>query len=288
MSVSLEPAVRLVPPDLVAPVTAPASWELSALRHERLPAGSVLPTAAGPLWAMVLDGVVTLETAGGTEPLRTGDAVLIDARTAYRLVGADDGGSVGAEVAVADLRLVVPPSPVPTPLIVRDFARRHHGVAELVRTCPLGAECRTSSFAASYGGLIGASMVAAWGEDQGRGSDGETASSDAVVAAVVSAIAAHPAEAWTVGRMARLVHLSRSALGERFRRELGRSPAQVLREIRMQQARELLADGRRSVAEIGSAVGYGSSAAFSRAFSAHHRMAPQEWRGQSSAWRPEH
>ena len=38
------------------------------------------------------------------EPLCTGDAVWIDTTTAYRLIAAD-----GAELAVADLRLVVPP-----------------------------------------------------------------------------------------------------------------------------------------------------------------------------------
>src|SRR5262245_61141705 len=257
-----------------------ASWELSGLRHEQLAAGSVLPVAAGPLWALVLDGGIALETGGGTEPLVTGDAVLIDARTAYRLIGADD-----AQVAVADLRLVVPPSPVPSPLIVRDYARRNHGVHELVRTCPLTGECGPSAFAASYGGLIGASMVAAWLEDKGQGAESEP--SDPAVTAVVAALTASPAEPWTVGRMATLVHLSRSALGERFRHEVGRSPAQVLREIRMQQARRLLADDLRSVGEVGHAVGYGSVAAFSRAFSAHHLMAPQEWRATSAAGRPQ-
>jgi AraC-like DNA-binding protein len=251
----------------------PAAWELSALRHERLAAGVVLPAVSGPLWALVQGGVVTLETGAGVETLRAGDAVLLDTRTAYRLRAAAD-----ADVAAADLRLVVPPSPVPSPLVVRDFARRHHGVAELVRTCPLGAECEPTAFAASYGGLIGASMVAAWREDSGRDTEAEPGQSDATVAAVVAALSASPAEEWTVGRMARLVHLSRSALAERFRRELGRTPAQVLREIRMQQARRLLADDVRAVGEVGHVVGYGSVAAFSRAFSAHHGMSPQEWR----------
>jgi AraC-like DNA-binding protein len=278
MTTWAEPPPRVVHLDRAARVGA-APWELSALRHERLAPGSDLPGAAGPLWALVLGGAVALETAGGVEPVGSGDAVLLDARTAYRLTGVDD-----AEVAVADLRLVVPSSPVPSPLVVRDFARRHHGVTELVRTCPLQGECRASVFSASYGGLIGASMVAAWLEDE-RG-PGAEASSDVAVAHVVAALTARPAEAWTVGRMARMVHLSRSALAERFRRELGRSPAQVLREIRMQQARRLLADDVRSVGEIGHAVGYGSSAAFSRAFSAHHRMAPQAWRATSAAGRP--
>lgn len=250
----------------------PPSWELSGLRHERLCPEATLATATGPLWALVLGGAVMLETSSGTEPLHVGDAVWVDVRTAFRLTAAGE-----AELAVADLRLVVPPSRLPSPLVVRDFGRRHHGVAELVRTCPLGTECRPSAFAASYGGLIGASMIAAWRDEEGS-PPAEAPSPDAAVATVVAALADRPADPWTVERMARLVHLSRSALGDRFRRELGRSPVQVLREIRMQRARALLANHSRAVEQIGHAVGYGSAAAFSRAFSAHHGMAPHVWR----------
>jgi AraC-like DNA-binding protein len=281
MSASTYAATGRRPADDAGPATGASPWELWALRHQRLPSGTPLAKAPGPLWALVLDGSVMLETSSGAKHLRAGDAVLVDGRTAFRLTATAE-----AELAVADLRLVVPPSPIPSPVIVRDFARRHHGVAELVRTCPLGAKCRPSVFAASYGGLIGASMVAAWLEDQG-GPQTEPSPADPAVAVVVAAIADRPADPWTGERMARLVHLSRSALRERFRRELGRSPATVLREIRMQRARGLLADHSRPVGQIGHAVGYGSAAAFSRAFSAHHGMAPQVWRVVSTAGQAE-
>jgi transcriptional regulator GlxA family with amidase domain len=167
-------------------------------------------------------------------------------------------------------------------LIVRDFAGRHVGVAELVRTCPLESGCHDPSvFAPSYGGLIGASMMAAWWEEQ-TGDERAPAPPDPAVVAVVTAVTDKPADAWTVERMAGLVHLSRSALTQRFRRTMGLSPVRVLREIRMQRARELLADGSRSVEQVGHAVGYGSPAAFSRAFTAHHRVPPQAWRDSSS------
>jgi AraC-like DNA-binding protein len=263
------------------PVDVPP-WDLSGLRHERMSAGSVLPPATGPLWALVLDGAATLETRSGREPLRVGDAVLVDRRTAYRVSAVDD-----ATLAVAELRPAVPVRSLPTPLIVRDFAHRHRGVSELVRACPLGSESRRSLFQMSYGGLIGASMVAAWLEDEGRETRPGGRSSDPAVAAVVRAITERPADPWTVERMARLVHLSRSALAERFRREVGRSPVRVLRDLRMQHARRLLADPSRSVEQVGHTVGYGSAAAFSRAFSAHHRMAPQAWREASVARHPE-
>jgi AraC-like DNA-binding protein len=275
MTSSTVSSLRPAPVAPGAEVSRRVPWELSALRHHRLRAGDLLRDATGPLWVLVLDGTATLETARGVEQVGVGDAVLIGPRTAYRLGGAED-----VTLAVGDLRPVVPSSAIPSPLVVRDFARRHHGVTELVRTCPLNVECSPGVFASSYGGLIGASMVTAWLEAEGR--DGQE-SADPAIDAVLAAVADHPADQWTVERMADLVHLSRSSLGERFRRQLGRSPVQVLRDIRMQQARRLLSDHRRPVEQIGHAVGYGSAAAFTRAFTAHHGVAPNAWRAASTA-----
>ena len=277
MTSSIQTAMELGVAGGGRPTRGPAAWELTELRHRALVAGDILPSCA-PVWLLVLAGGLALETAAGVDALVGGDAVFLDDRTAYRLIARSE-----ADVAVADLRPVLPPSPVPSPLIVRDFAGRHLGVAELVRTCPLESGCHDPAvFAPSYGGLIGASMMAAWWEE--HGSDDRTPGPpDSAVVEVMAAVAERPADAWTVDRMARLVHLSRSALTERFRRTLGVSPVRVLREIRMQQARELLADGSRSVEQVGYAVGYGSPAAFSRAFSGHHRVAPQAWRDSSAA-----
>ncbi|WP_344449727.1 helix-turn-helix transcriptional regulator [Actinocorallia aurantiaca] len=252
---------------------------MSSLRHVRLPAGMALDGPPDPGWALVLDGAVSLETAAGTEPLAGGDAVLVDGRTAHRILASEPSGLV-----VADLRLAVPAHRLPSPLVVRDFGGRHNGVSALVGKCQLGDARRTSFFAASYGNLIGAAMTDSWLEEEGR----DDTSPDPAVASVVAAVTARPGEPWTVEGMARLAHLSRSALGERFRRELGRSPVEVLREVRMREARRLLGDASRPVEHVAFAVGYGSAAAFSRAFSARHGVAPQAWRGASPTRDAEH
>jgi AraC-like DNA-binding protein len=278
MTSSIRTAMQLGAAGREQPTRGPAAWELTELRHQSLTAGDTLVPSSAPVWLLVLDGGLVLETASGSDALSRGDAVFLDDRTAYRLTA-----DIEAEVAVAALRPVLPPAPVPSPMIVRDFAGRHVGVAELVRTCPLDSGCHDPSvFAPSYGGLIGASMTAAWWEAQ-TGDERSSASPDPAVVAIVAAVADRPADAWTVDRMARLVHLSRSALTQRFRRTLGLSPVRVLREIRMQHAREMLADGSWSVEQVGYDVGYGSPAAFSRAFSGHHRVAPQAWRDASAA-----
>lgn len=211
----------------------------------------------------------------GGHRLEAGYAVLVNGRTAHRLIATED-----AAVFVADLRHVGPAHDLPSPLVVADFSSRHAGVAQLIDTCPLSEGCHSALFAASYAGLLGAAMTASWLDDEGPRP--HPADGDALVAEVTAAVTARPCEAWTLDRMARLTHLSRSALTERFRRVAGQSPMQLVREIRMREARLLLGDTGRPVTQIAFAVGYGSVAAFSRAFSAHHGLPPHIWRSGSA------
>jgi AraC-like DNA-binding protein len=259
--------------------TVQAQWEMSTVRRVRLAAGEVLTDAPGSMWALVADGAVAVETVTGHRRLAAGDAVLVDARTAYRLVATEP-----ALVLVSDLRLVITAHLLPSPLVVTAFSERHRGITGLVRTCPLKDGGHPSLFVASYAGLVGAAMTASWLEDEPRDDD---AVGDEQVASVVAAFVAEPGEAWTLDRMAGLVHLSRSALTERFRRVTGRSPMQVLRDVRMWEARRLLGAGGQPVTRVAYAVGYGSVAAFSRAFSSWHGVAPHQWRGRSAGRDPE-
>lgn len=237
------------------------------------PGGTV---ARPPGWALVLEGGIGLETAVGSQLLSRGDATLVDPRTAHRLTAMRP-----SELILADLRVAVPTLRLPSPLVADDFSSRHHGVASLLTTCPLRDDRHAWLFASSFGSVIGAAMTASWLEQR----DTSILHADQDVAEVLAAVSASPGESWTVDQMARLVHLSRSALGDRFRQALGRSPAEVLRDVRMEEARRLLADPAHPVAYVASRVGYGSTAAFSRAFSAAHGMSPQLWRGQARGTR---
>jgi AraC-like DNA-binding protein len=266
----------LLPAAPAIPTTQP-QWEMSTLAHRTLAAGDDVAGRTGPVWLLVLRGAVALETADGTRALQAGDAVLVDGATARRVTALEE-----SEVAVADLRLAVPTQLFPSPLVVPGFATRHTGVSALITLCPLRGACGPSAFVASYGGLVGAAMTASWMEDTDR-PDAAPAGADPVVADVMAELMRRPGEAWTIDGMARLAHLSRSALTERFRRALGRSPSEVLRDVRMQVARKQLRDPARTVTQVAFAVGYGSTAAFSRAFSAHQGVGPQEWRTASRA-----
>jgi AraC-like DNA-binding protein len=101
---------------------------------------------------------------------------------------------------------------------------------------------------------------------------------DAVVGKALSQMHAAPARDWTLDELARQVGVSRSVLAERFTAVVGTPPMHYLAKWRMQIAWGLLGDGRANLADIAAEVGYGSEAAFSRAFKKLVGESPSTWR----------
>lgn len=87
-----------------------------------------------------------------------------------------------------------------------------------------------------------------------------------------------PSDPWTLDSLARATGSSRSVLAERFAAFVGMPPMQYLARWRMQLAAGLLDASSSSLAEIAEKIGYGSEAAFSRAFKRWVGMAPAMWR----------
>jgi transcriptional regulator GlxA family with amidase domain len=83
---------------------------------------------------------------------------------------------------------------------------------------------------------------------------------------------------WTVDQLANAAALSRSVFFERFTRTVGIAPMAYLLTWRMQIAKDLLRNGDLTVSEIAERVGYGSTSAFSVAFSRHVRKSPSEYK----------
>jgi len=86
---------------------------------------------------------------------------------------------------------------------------------------------------------------------------------------------AHP---WTADELAREVGVSRSVLAERFTATVGEPPMRYLTHSRMQLAKELLRQRRRSIPQIAEDVGYEAEAAFNRAFKREVGIPPATWR----------
>ena len=78
----------------------------------------------------------------------------------------------------------------------------------------------------------------------------------------------HAGEPITVQQVADAAFISTRGLHYAFTRDLGRSPSEVLRRIRLERARAELAasDGRRTVAAVARRWGFANASRFSQAY----------------------
>jgi AraC-like DNA-binding protein len=101
---------------------------------------------------------------------------------------------------------------------------------------------------------------------------------DPFVGKALSLMHGGPARNWTIEELAKDVGLSRSVLAERFADLVGMPPMQYLAKWRMQIASRLLSGGSANIATVAAEIGYGSEAAFSRAFKKLVGVPPSAWR----------
>lgn len=87
-----------------------------------------------------------------------------------------------------------------------------------------------------------------------------------------------PNRDWSVQGLAKAAGLSRSTLAERFEAVLDTSPMRYVRDWRLYLASVALRTTGRAVAAIGHDAGYGTEAAFNRAFSRAYGTPPAAWR----------
>ncbi len=85
----------------------------------------------------------------------------------------------------------------------------------------------------------------------------------------------------TVAALARSAGLSRSVFHERFRAELGDSPAAWLRRRRLREAKRRLWRSDEAVTAIAHACGYATSQRFATAFREATGLPPQAWRARA-------
>ena len=89
---------------------------------------------------------------------------------------------------------------------------------------------------------------------------------------------AHLGEALRMPELAARCGISTRSLNRRFRAALGTTPLAFLQEARTAAARELLRASNLGVAEIAARCGFGSASHFSRSFTAHAGVSPQDYR----------
>jgi transcriptional regulator GlxA family with amidase domain len=89
---------------------------------------------------------------------------------------------------------------------------------------------------------------------------------DPQIGQAISLVHRDPARAWTVESLAHEVALSRSAFAARFSELVGESPMAYVTRWRRQVARAWLSETDLTVSQVAMRLGYGSEAAFNRAF----------------------
>lgn len=88
---------------------------------------------------------------------------------------------------------------------------------------------------------------------------------------------------WSAESLAKEVAMSRSAFVERFASLVGMPPIRYLTAWRLQTAKLMLRESRKTIAQLAYAVGYESEEAFSRAFKREFGLPPGRWREQQPA-----
>jgi AraC-like DNA-binding protein len=164
--------------------------------------------------------------------------------------------------AVHDMLAVLPP-------IVEVDSARHPVMAALLPM--LAGELRDprpggEAVATRLADVLVVETVRAWLADEPDAANGWLAAlRDPQLGAAIAAIHREPGHAWSLGELARLATMSRSGFAARFTSVVGTPPMAYVTASRMRAAHAMLSAGA-SVAAVADAHGYGSEAAFSRAF----------------------
>jgi len=106
---------------------------------------------------------------------------------------------------------------------------------------------------------------------------------DPIIGQALSLLHKEPSLPWTVANLAKRIGLSRTRLAERFSHFLKESPMAYLTKWRLRLGAEILQSTEDSVAEVAAAVGYGSEAAFNRAFKREFGDPPAQFRRKRKA-----
>lgn len=126
-------------------------------------------------------------------------------------------------------------------------------------------------------------VLRSWIEESSERTGWLTALGDPRLGRALGCMHGEPGRAWSVDALAREAGMSRSAFFTVFSDRVGETPAAYLLRWRMALARGQLRRGSDGLAQVAEAVGYGSEAAFSRAFKRHVGESPSKWRRRAQA-----
>jgi AraC-like DNA-binding protein len=257
-------------------------WSVSDYRRDILRGGERRHERGDAMrFHFVASGGVDVRDPDATVELGPGDVLLLPRGGRFGVVARADSVLHTGELAVASPAAAGVLAAMPNTVVACGLVAREPVVAALIDG--LAGEARrgrpgSRSVVAQLASLIAVSAIRSWVES-GCGSVHllSVPLRDSDVGRALSAIHDDPGSPWTVDRLAQVALSSRSAFAKRFRLAVGESPARYLTRVRMDHAKLMLTD-RTAVGEVAVRLGYGSEAAFSRAFRRHTGLPPTHWR----------
>ncbi|AXF16922.1 cupin domain-containing protein [Paraburkholderia caledonica] len=273
-------------------------------------------SAAGEMpYHIVLGGAAILETPGEGKPqdLGAGDIVMLTHGSAHilhdgsgarpkparqrqtlNLTVSENKGS-GQRLEMLCGRIVLAPphdrlirAYLPPRLVVRTSAARASSSAEtLAQLKGLMTLMQAESSADRLGGyaMLNALSTALFALALRMSGESDEAPTGLLalaghprLAPALAAIFNEPAYPWTLSELSELCSMSRATLLRHFQDKVGRSPNELLTDVRMALAANELKKPGVSTEVVAETVGYQSVAAFRRAFTQHLGMTPADWR----------
>ncbi len=244
----------------------------------RAPAGEVM-LGPGDVAMLPQGGAHAIVDAAGsaTVPLASLPRERLE-ENVYRLCGGSPGGSGNSEESVlvcctidfdalAARRLL---AAMPGPVVVRaglDAGPGLDGLMALLADEARRERIGMTTLLPRLAVVVVIWIVRAWVEGDGVPTSGWLdALADPRLGPALAAFHHNPGGAWNLASLAREAGLSRSAFAARFHERVGQPPGHYVLDWRMALAAERLAAPGASTAQVAAALGYGSEAAFSRAF----------------------
>lgn len=156
-----------------------------------------------------------------------------------------------------------------------------HGIVELLRAEVTHARPGALAIVTALSRALFVLVLRAHAQRKGMPASLLVLLGDPRLSRVVLAMLQHPEQPWTVATLAEQAMMSRATFARHFASRCATSPLELLTLLRMQVARDLLAQGQLSTADVAERVGYASDAAFGKVFAHRIGATPAVFRRQS-------
>ncbi|MCZ4059516.1 AraC family transcriptional regulator [Pantoea sp. LMR881] len=159
---------------------------------------------------------------------------------------------------------------MPDVMLVSTLLSQYPEISPILTAMERESRTRQAGFAGILSRLadvVAALIVRGWVENGcGQSSGLVQAMRDPRLSQAIAAMHREPGENWTVERLARVAGCSRSVFAGRFLSATQMTPLRYLTELRMRLAVQRIVNNGEAVEAVAWQLGYGSLAAFSRAF----------------------